>query len=149
MGKIVKYCAACEEGFAEKFGFCPNCGENLQAFEMNPVQPETIEPATNNIETASAAPETLPLIQEPIPAETAAFSGDDVLELDSVDVAETSAEERAKCERRIVCLLPAFFRKPCAGEADEPAAAVQRISTACAFMAQSASAYFTPQAAPR
>jgi TonB family protein len=34
MGKIVKYCNSCEEGFAEKFGFCPNCGEQLQAFEM-------------------------------------------------------------------------------------------------------------------
>lgn len=37
MGKIVKYCAACEESFAEKFGFCPNCGQVMTAFEMNPV----------------------------------------------------------------------------------------------------------------
>ena len=37
MGKIVKYCSACDEGFAEKFGFCPNCGFALQPFEMNPV----------------------------------------------------------------------------------------------------------------
>jgi TonB family protein len=37
MGKIVKYCGSCEEGFAEKFGFCPNCGAQLQAFEMNPL----------------------------------------------------------------------------------------------------------------
>lgn len=37
MGKIVKYCGTCEEGFAEKFGFCPNCGAGLQAFEMNPL----------------------------------------------------------------------------------------------------------------
>ncbi len=37
MGKIVKYCNACEESFAEKFGFCPICGETLKAFEMNPV----------------------------------------------------------------------------------------------------------------
>ena len=37
MGKVVKYCSACEEGFAEKFGFCPNCGAHLQAFEMNPL----------------------------------------------------------------------------------------------------------------
>jgi TonB family protein len=37
MGKIVKYCGSCDEGFAEKFGFCPNCGQTLQAFEMNPV----------------------------------------------------------------------------------------------------------------
>ena len=37
MGKIVKYCQSCDESFAEKFGFCPNCGKNMQAFEMNPV----------------------------------------------------------------------------------------------------------------
>lgn len=37
MGKIVKYCSACDEGFAEKFGFCPNCGFALLPFEMNPV----------------------------------------------------------------------------------------------------------------
>ncbi len=37
MGKIVKYCGACDEGFAEKFGFCPTCGGKLEAFEMNPL----------------------------------------------------------------------------------------------------------------
>jgi hypothetical protein len=37
MAKIVKFCNSCEESFAEKFGFCPNCGEHLQAFEMNPL----------------------------------------------------------------------------------------------------------------
>ncbi len=37
MGKIVKFCNTCDEGFAEKFGFCPNCGQTLQTFEMNPV----------------------------------------------------------------------------------------------------------------
>lgn len=40
MGKIVKYCNSCDEGFAEKFGFCPNCAAPLQAFEMNPLGQE-------------------------------------------------------------------------------------------------------------
>ncbi len=40
MGKIVKYCSSCDEGFAEKFGFCPDCGAPLQAFEMNPLMNE-------------------------------------------------------------------------------------------------------------
>ena len=40
MGKIVKYCSSCDEGFAEKFGFCPDCGAQLQAFEMSPVPPK-------------------------------------------------------------------------------------------------------------
>jgi len=37
MGKIVKYCSTCDEGFAERFAFCPVCSASLQAFEMNPV----------------------------------------------------------------------------------------------------------------
>ena len=37
MGKIVKFCSSCEEGFAEKFTFCPDCGQSLQAYEMNPL----------------------------------------------------------------------------------------------------------------
>ena len=37
MGKLVKYCSTCDEGFAERFAFCPVCGATLQAFEMNPV----------------------------------------------------------------------------------------------------------------
>jgi len=41
MGKIVKHCAACDENFAEKFGYCPNCGAGLQAFEMNPLAGKT------------------------------------------------------------------------------------------------------------
>src|SRR5215218_11325911 len=42
MGKIVKYCSSCDEGFAERFGFCPVCGGQLQAFELNPVTGEAI-----------------------------------------------------------------------------------------------------------
>lgn len=58
MGKIVKYCSTCEEGFAEKFAFCPNCGGSLTAFEMNPIAAETPR--------AEAKPE--PKIFEPEPA---------------------------------------------------------------------------------
>ncbi len=43
MGKIVKYCSSCDEGFAERFGFCPDCGAPLQAFEMNPVSGEMVK----------------------------------------------------------------------------------------------------------
>jgi protein TonB len=62
MGKIVKFCNSCDEGFAEKFGFCPNCGQTLQTFEMSPV-------------VAQAAPEpetvTAPLVAERVEAEEA------------------------------------------------------------------------------
>ncbi len=43
MNKMVKYCAVCEESFAEKFSFCPNCASVLATFEMKPIEPETIE----------------------------------------------------------------------------------------------------------
>lgn len=57
MGKIVKFCGSCEEGFAEKFGFCPNCGQSLQTFEMKQViseAPPVVEAAIP--ETVIAAP---------------------------------------------------------------------------------------------
>src|SRR5262245_13862859 len=53
MGKIVKYCSSCDEGFAEKFGFCPDCGAPLQAFEMNPVDGDA---AAEVVETVSVEP---------------------------------------------------------------------------------------------
>lgn len=54
MGKIVKFCSSCDEGFAEKFGFCPNCGSSLQTFEMNPVVAPVAVEALPVDETASA-----------------------------------------------------------------------------------------------
>lgn len=85
MGKIVKFCSSCDEGFAEKFGFCPNCGQSLVAFEMNPVEaaparpvaeaapaevpptPEFIQPAAETVEFEAAAAEVpTEVIDEPI-----------------------------------------------------------------------------------
>ena len=54
MGKVVKYCGSCDEGFAEKFGFCPNCGQTLQAFEMNPL--DVPAPVTSKFDRAPATP---------------------------------------------------------------------------------------------
>ncbi len=76
MGKIVKYCSSCDEGFAEKFGFCPNCGATLQAFEMNPVSaeappvvaaepPPVVEPAP--VVAAAPEPESPAFIAESAP----------------------------------------------------------------------------------
>lgn len=68
MGKIVKYCAACEESFAEKFAFCPNCAQPLTAFEMNPVssggETEIADKAEPVAEEAEAATEkSVPIIE--------------------------------------------------------------------------------------
>jgi len=89
MGKIVKYCSSCDEGFAEKFGFCPDCGAPLQAFEMNPVEPpkeaipaEPIDATPVNV-SAVPAPRFLETEAEevdatPIEVEATPASFDDV-----------------------------------------------------------------------
>jgi TonB family protein len=68
MGKILKYCSSCEEGFAERFTFCPDCGASLQAYEMNPVTGESKAidegPATSEI-TEPAVFDTLPAAEIP------------------------------------------------------------------------------------
>ncbi|MGI8788360.1 MAG: energy transducer TonB [Pyrinomonadaceae bacterium] len=69
MGKIVKYCAVCDESFAEKFGYCPTCGQEMTAFEMNPVK--------NEIETSANKPETAD-------ANIEASKADDILEIPTI-----------------------------------------------------------------
>lgn len=86
MGKIVKYCAACDESFAEKFGFCPNCGQAMTAFEMNPVTKEAQISAPAKAETVADAPvfqtseptrsKIAPAAEIKSPVETAAFSAE-------------------------------------------------------------------------
>jgi TonB family protein len=71
MGKIVKYCSSCDEGFAEKFTFCPDCGASLQAFEMNPLSGEIApEPQTPEIIAAASgeAVESAPFEHVEVPA---------------------------------------------------------------------------------
>jgi TonB family protein len=63
MGKIVKYCSSCDEGFAEKFGFCPNCGKGLEAFELNPVA--AMAPPVEEISTAPLEIETVERFDHP------------------------------------------------------------------------------------
>lgn len=86
MGKLVKYCSECEEGFAERFGFCPNCGGQLEVFEMNPIaKAENTVVSTPTNETAVSNLSSAPVAVIP---ETVDFSGDDILELDAVDTRE-------------------------------------------------------------
>lgn len=67
MAKIVKYCSKCDEGFAEKFAFCPDCGAPLQAFEMNPVTNDIVsEPVRDETLPAPPAFITAPANQEPL-----------------------------------------------------------------------------------
>lgn len=69
MGKIVKYCAACDESFAEKFAFCPGCGQQMTAFEMNPLtKAETsITEAPTAVETTETLKAAAPEIETDAP----------------------------------------------------------------------------------
>jgi TonB family protein len=86
MGKIVKYCAACEEGFAEKFAFCPNCGGALTAYELNPVAEKAAIASQAETETLKAetftpvAAETSFAENNPVETETVTFSSDNKAE---------------------------------------------------------------------
>ena len=98
MGKIVKFCSECEEGFAEKFGFCPNCGSSLEAFEMNPLQREAAKAEANKAEfvqpekpafiSSSETERENAFARESENAVAEDFSDDDILEL-SVEGEET------------------------------------------------------------
>ena len=110
MGKIVKYCTVCEEGFAEKFSFCPNCAASLSAFEMKPVgteeQAKITEPlmadepvttAVHNFEATESVPvmaNVAASFEEEIEPTRPSFLIDDdaeLLDLDS-DVQEIEVE---------------------------------------------------------
>ncbi|CAN5842812.1 hypothetical protein BH20ACI4_BH20ACI4_06210 [soil metagenome] len=80
MGKIVKFCSECEEGFAEKFGFCPNCGASLEAFEMNPLhadkpESEFVQPGKPAFISSSEP------VRETVAVDEPAVTDDDILEL--------------------------------------------------------------------
>ena len=62
MGKIVKYCAVCEEGFAQKFSFCPICSSKLTAYEMNPVKADLETKDLLKSETIATKPDPNPSV---------------------------------------------------------------------------------------
>lgn len=94
MGKILKYCSSCDEGFAEKFTFCPDCGAPLQAFQMKPVAPEV--PAASEPEVEAIVPEAPAFISETISSADApppiSAERDDVVQ-DEVAFASAPTEE--------------------------------------------------------
>ncbi len=100
MGKIVKFCNSCDEGFAEKFGFCPNCGKTLQTFEMNPVVTEA-EPVRDTAPLVAAAPPALaaevPASVVSAPAESGFVEIDEPeeIELETAELGTMPVEEIA------------------------------------------------------
>lgn len=86
MGKIVKFCSSCDEGFAEKFGFCPNCGAALQAFEMNP-----LAGAATAVEPPQPV-ETAPVVEEFVAAPVEDVS-EPILEIEEAPAVEAAPIE--------------------------------------------------------
>ncbi|MGH9948537.1 MAG: TonB family protein [Pyrinomonadaceae bacterium] len=115
MGKLVKYCSSCDEGFAERFVFCPVCGESLQAFEMNPVAAEEIVP-----KAVEAAPFVEPEFMETVIDEPAVEETLEAGHIDEEDIEISDPEE----EGAVTVSVPAaakVFTQP-AMFADEPRA---------------------------
>jgi TonB family protein len=94
MEKIVKYCSTCEESFAEKFSFCPNCANELNAFEMKPLQDTEAETPTREVsdEPVLEVPETSAGQNTPIIASDRFVSEDVPLNKDSAVQSETVFE---------------------------------------------------------
>ncbi|MFN0279539.1 MAG: energy transducer TonB [Pyrinomonadaceae bacterium] len=142
MGKIVKFCGSCEEGFAEKFTFCPDCGKSLEPFELNPLAQKVavaeeasllevpVQDAAPSAEIESveepileAAPPTTKLepIEEPS-IEAAPLADED--EWDEQVTADLSAASRASAASRSVFVQTTPIhvdRKPISFEAEHDA----------------------------
>lgn len=92
MGKIVKYCSTCEESFAEKFSFCPNCANELNAFEMKPLEDADAEAAVQEVSDE-------PILEVPSNSEDQTISTESSIETDESFVdKETEAENEAVFE---------------------------------------------------
>jgi TonB family protein len=107
MGKIVKYCSSCDEGFAEKFGFCPDCGAPLQAFEMNPLENE-VASEINAVETAAEPTAVDEIDATPIEVEEAEVPAPAFLQTED-EVAE-EIEEPVDEVRHQPAAAPVFYQ---------------------------------------
>jgi TonB family protein len=97
MGKIVKYCTSCDEGFAEKFGFCPDCGAPLQAFEMSPVESSTDAASAEPTPAVEEFVDSTPTAVEPEAAAHAYFEAD-AQDIRDDEVIDEPWEEPASAE---------------------------------------------------
>ena len=128
MAKIVKYCGKCDEGFAERFTFCPDCGSELQAYEMNPIGQEAAPPSPVFLEEPAPEPVAEPQVE-------ATAVEEDILELGNADQpAEEVFETMPAAE---VEEFGSYQEEVQEIEVEEPHA--ERLST-------SAAAFFEPKA---
>jgi TonB family protein len=89
MGKILKYCGSCEEGFAERFTFCPDCGASLQAVELNPVADEIKAEAAEPTAPAFIAEQEPEILTAPFTTEPAELVESEDHTLEAAPITET------------------------------------------------------------
>ena len=90
MGKIVKHCSSCDEGFAEKFSFCPNCADELSAFEMKPVSNGSKHSEEEKVDSSAAKTiEAKP--GELVPKSVSSFAADKSKDVERIDGAKDEA----------------------------------------------------------
>jgi len=116
MGKIVKYCNSCDEGFAAKFAFCPDCGKALEAFEMNPLEQANV--------TAPVAAETVDLLEIPKVSalEVAQLIEADAVEEPIIEVAPSMPKAEPKTDTVIAPVAKETVLRPVAKAAKASAA---------------------------
>jgi len=112
MGKIVKYCSACDADWAEKFGFCPTCGSTLQAFEMKPIE-KVAEPEQTEVRARITGPLDMP---EPAPpafiAEPAVETAAETVVPEPDPEPVIAPEPKVEPERPAVAAAPVYVSKP-------------------------------------
>lgn len=117
MGKILKFCNSCDEGFAERFTFCPDCGASLQAVELNPIEKAAAtEPAPPPVEVVE--PQAPAFIAEEVPAVDEYVA--DTPTRDEIEFASAPTEEIPAAveepeiveEPAVAATIPAFEHKP-------------------------------------
>jgi TonB family protein len=128
MGKIVKYCNSCDEGFAEKFGFCPDCGQALEAFELNPLAAdapaEPVKTAPAEIETVERLvppPETSRNIEEPVKVRSKAKRAAEAIPVEAVEAIPVEEVMAAPTIDEVEAPPP--IEEPVTSRVEEPIAA--------------------------
>lgn len=110
MGKIVKYCSACDADWAEKFGFCPTCGSTLQAFELKPIE-EAAEPQVTDGRARITGPLEMP--EPELPAFIAAPAVEAVTEMAAPEPEPVlEVEPPVEPERAVTAPVPVYVSKP-------------------------------------
>ncbi len=106
MNKLLKFCDKCDEAFADRFSFCPNCGGELLSYEINPVAGQ-----------AAAEAKAAESVATPVILSEAAAKDSEVLEIPEFETVRHQESGAADENARVFSL-----ESEAAGEAADAAA---------------------------